>query len=58
VRYQIFLEENQKSNNQEKLKQMGGKFQRNPYDLKLDKDSIADIKKTEVEYVEAPRFFV
>jgi hypothetical protein len=49
--YQKFLVENQKSNNQEKLKQMAGKFPRNSYDSKLDKDSIADIKKTEVEYL-------
>ena len=57
-RLTIFQEENLKTGNQTKINQMKGKYPTHKYELSLDNDVIKDIKQTEGELIEAPKFFI
>jgi hypothetical protein len=57
-RLKVYQEETLKPDNQAKLKEMRGKYPTNKFELALDRDIISDIKKTEGEFVEAPKFFL
>jgi len=57
-RLKVYEIESLKKDNQKKLNEIKGKYPRNDYETGLDNDVISDIKKTESEIVEMPKFFL